>query len=262
MGESKGYIQIHISGKEGIHELTPANYDIRQLREMLENVEDLLSLDGKNKQRPIVSYEILEGSVIHRFVTTLQMVAQFGAVLSLVSQTNTLDGLDLPTATAFENIQKIAKARNYSFEFSTCLNPSETEPPLTISSYTNFKRSEKLWADGEFYFYGSVINAGGKKDANIHLDVKGVGLLTIASPREYLKNQEKNLLYHECGVRVRGRQNIETGEIDFKSLVLLELVDYSPKFDENYLNSLIDNAYPRLKDIDPVQWINEVRRGG
>ena len=66
MGESKGYIQIHISGKEGIHELTPANYDIRQLREMLENVEDLLSLDGKNKQRPIVSYEILEGSVIHR----------------------------------------------------------------------------------------------------------------------------------------------------------------------------------------------------
>lgn len=47
MGESKGYIQIHISGKEGIHELTPANYDIRQLREMLENVEDLLSLDGK-----------------------------------------------------------------------------------------------------------------------------------------------------------------------------------------------------------------------
>lgn len=163
MGESKGYIQIHISGKEGIHELTPANYDIRQLREMLENVEDLLSLDGKNKQRPIVSYEILEGSVIHRFVTTLQMVAQFGAVLSLVSQTNTLDGLDLPTATAFENIQKIAKARNYSFEFSTSLNPSETEPPLTISSYTNFKRSEKLWADGEFYFYGSVINAGGKR---------------------------------------------------------------------------------------------------
>ena len=51
MGESKGYIQIHISGKEGIHELTPANYDIRQLREMLENVEDLLSLDAKNKHR-------------------------------------------------------------------------------------------------------------------------------------------------------------------------------------------------------------------
>lgn len=36
--------------------------------------------------------------------------------------------------------------------------------------------------------------------------------------------------------------------------------DYSPKFDESYLNSLIEKAYPRLKDVDPVQWLDELRR--
>ena len=36
--------------------------------------------------------------------------------------------------------------------------------------------------------------------------------------------------------------------------------DYSPKFDESYLNSLIEKASPRLKDVDPVQWLDELRR--
>lgn len=36
--------------------------------------------------------------------------------------------------------------------------------------------------------------------------------------------------------------------------------DYSPKFDESDLNSLIEKAYPRLKDVDPVQWLDELRR--
>ena len=35
---------------------------------------------------------------------------------------------------------------------------------------------------------------------------------------------------------------------------------YSSKFDESYLNSLIEKAYPRLKDVDPVQWLDELRR--
>ncbi len=259
MAETKGYIQIHIVGKDGNTPLSPTVYDIKELREMLEDVEGLLYPNNNKRQRPVISYEMLEGSVIHRFFTNLQTVVQFGAVIALVAQNQTLDGLELQTATAFENIQKIAKARNYTFDFSTSQDKSGES--LMISAQTDFRRSENLWAESEFYFYGSVVNAGGKKDPNIHLDVKGVGMITIAAPREYLRKQEKNLLYHECGVRARGKQNVETGEIDGKSLELLELIDYSPKFDEKYLNSLIDNAYPRLKDIDPNAWMKEMRGG-
>lgn len=259
MVETKGYIQIHITGKEEGAPLSPATYDIKELKELLDDVVNLLCPNTVKKQRPIISYEMLEGSVVHRFKTTMQIVAQFGAVIALVAQNQTLDGLELQTAIAFENIQKTAKARNYSFDFSTSL--TNAEKPLTITAQTNFCRSENLWAECEFYFYGNVVNAGGKKEPNVHLDVKGIGVLTISSPREYLKKQEKNLLYHECGVRARGKKNVETGEIDSGSLELLELIDYSPKFDEDYLNSLIDNASRRLKDIDPVEWMREVRGG-
>ena len=257
--ETKGYIQIHITGKEADMPLSPSTYDIKELKEILDDVVNLLYPNNTKKNRPIISYQMLEGSVIHRFMTTMQAVAQFGAVLSLVVNSQSLDGLELPTAMAFENIQKIAKARNYIFDFST--SQSDTDSLLQITSQTDYHRSENLWVDTEFYFYGLVVNAGGKKDPNIHLDVKGIGVLTISSPKEYLKKQERNLLYHECGVRARGKKNIATGDMDYASLVLLELTDYSPKFDEKYLNSLIDKAYPRLKNIDSVEWMHELRGG-
>ncbi|MBQ8225572.1 MAG: hypothetical protein IJZ86_09535 [Bacteroides sp.] len=257
--ETKGYIQIHITGEDANMPLSPSTYDIKELREMLDDVVNLLYPNNAKKNRPIVSYQMLEGSVIHRFTTTMQTVAQFAAVLSLVVSSQSLDGLELPTAMAFENIQKIAKARNYIFIFST--SQSETNSLLQITAQTDYRRSENLWVDTEFYFYGLVVNAGGKKDPNIHLDVKGVGVLTISSPKEYLKKQEKNLLYHECGVRTIGKKNLETGDIDYSNLVLLELTDYSPKFDQKYLDSLIDKAYPRLKNIDSEEWIHEMRGG-
>jgi hypothetical protein len=34
----------------------------------------------------------------------------------------------------------------------------------------------------------------------------------------------------------------ETGEIDTSTLKFIELVDYQPKYDEDYLNSLIEKA--------------------
>jgi len=130
---------------------------------------------------------------------------------------------------------------------------------LSITAETDFKRTEKLWAESEFYFYGKVQSAGGKTDAAIKIDVKGKGLLTIATEKELLENMENNLLYHNYGVRAKGRQNIATGEIDRHSLVLVSLIDYEPKFDENYLNGLIKKASPAFKGIDVDELMNELR---
>ena len=47
--------------------------------------------------------------------------------------------------------------------------------------------------EGLFYFYGQVQSAGGKTDAAIKIDVKGKGLLTIATEKDVLEGLEKNL---------------------------------------------------------------------
>lgn len=256
MSEQREYIDIHIRGKNGGIPIAPANYDISELKDILTYAESLLYPNTPRAIRPVISYEMKEGSVVHRFWTSLQGVVAFTAVMSVVGESKTLDGLDLKTAEAVEGIQKIAREKDYTVEFASSRN---TQIGLIINAQTDFRRTEKVWAESEFYFYGQVQSAGGKTDAAIKIDVKGKGLLTIATEKNILEGLEKNLLYHNCGVRVKGRQNIETGEIDRHSLTLVSLVDYEPKFDENYLNKLIRKAAPVFEGVDVDVWLNELR---
>lgn len=115
-------------------------------------------------------------------------------------------------------------------------------------------------ADAEFYFYGKVTNAGGKEKANIHVSTEDLGTIRIQTPISFLENYDDNLLYKSFGVRATGKQHSETGEIDTSSLEFVEMVGYHPKYDEQYLNNLIDKAsnnWARVTDKD--SWLREIR---
>jgi len=253
--EKTGRIEIRVIGNEGNNPLTPDNYDIREIKTMLENIEDIL-YPGNKKSRPDITYQIEQGSVKNIFKTSLQAVVSFAAVVSMINSSGSIDGLELPTAKAIENIQSVARTKNYSFELKT----SEAEDIiLNITPQTNYQRSANLWVDAELYFYGELTNAGGKNKANIHLNTKEAGTIIIDTDKEFLKNEQENLLYKEYGVRVVGKQNIETGEIDNSYLKLVELIDYNPKYDESYLNGLIAKASPKFKGIDADVWLQEMR---
>ena len=119
--EKVGSIEIRITGSKGNLDLSPDNYDIRELIAMLENAEDLL-YSGDKKDRPTISYRIEEGSVKHIFKTSMQFIIGFNAVIGQVSQTQNIDFLDIRTAKAFENIQNIATKKNYVFSIKTSLD--------------------------------------------------------------------------------------------------------------------------------------------
>lgn len=255
--EKIGDIEIRVVGKSGNLELTPDNYDIKQIASILQNVEDLLYPNNK-KERPVITYDIKEGSVRHIFKTSIQTIIRFSALLSQVQSENSIDFLELKTARALEDIQKMSQQKNYEFQIKTSLN---NDFELKINPSTKFFRTENTWSDAEFYFYGILRDAGGKSKANIHLDTSDYGYLSIETGEKFLKEREENLLYKKYGVRVSGKQNIETGEIDTKSLKLLELIDYSPKFDSDYLNSLIDKAKSNWQGINPDDWLLNLRGG-
>lgn len=46
-----------------------------------------------------------------------------------------------------------------------------------------------------------------------------------------------------------------------KSLKLLELIDYNPKFDKTYLNGLIESAKNSWDTINPDEWLLDIRGG-
>ena len=252
-----GDIEIKVVGKSGNLELKPDNYDIRHIVSILQNVEDLL-FPNRKIDRPLITYNIQEGSVRHIFKTPIQYIIGFSAILGQIQDSKSIDFLDLRTARAIESIQELSLQKNYEFQFSTSVKDNIE---LSISPKTKFYRTENIWVDAEFYFYGILTNAGGKSKANIHLDTKEYGSLTIDTGKDFLEGQEENLLYKKFGVRATGKQNLETGELDTTSLKLLELVNYSPKYDSDYLNALISKAKKSWKGVNTDEWLSNLRGG-
>jgi len=252
-----GELEIRITGAVGNIKLSPESYDIKDIQNIIEKIEDFLYPLNK-KDRPMITYDIRDGSVKHIFKTGIQAIIAFTALLGQIKAENSIDFLELKTALAIESLQNLSYEKNYNIDLLTSLSKSEK---ILITPETKYIRSENLWAEAEFYFYGILTNAGGKNKANIHLDTKEFGSLTFDTPKKLLKESKKNVLYKNYGVRASGKQNIETGEIDRQSMRLLELIDYSAIYDDNYLKSLIKKAKNKWKGIDADNWINDLRGG-
>lgn len=251
-----GFIEIRITGSKGNLDLAPDNYDIREIIAILENAENLL-YPSEKKDRPNISYKIEEGSVKHILKTSIQYIIGFNAIIGQVTQVQNIDFLDINSAKAFENIQDIAAKRNYVFSIKTSLDQTNE---IKIDRTTKYYRTEAIWADAEFYFYGKVTNAGGKDKANIHIYTEEIGTVRIQTPISFLEQYNENMLYKTFGIRATGKQHSETGEIDTSTLKFIELVDYQPKYDEKYLKSLRDKAKKSwLGSINPDNWLNEIR---
>lgn len=256
----KNEISLRIIGKNGDESLSPANFDIGQIRFLLDEVENLLYPDKKKrKDRPTISYEMKEGSVLNVFRTSLQNVLLVSAMLGVIEQENgSIDKLEVASAQAIEDLQSFALRHNYDIEISTSDKPQRV---FRITPTTHYVRRENIMVDIECYYYGTLTDAGGKDKANIHLDTKEAGSLTIRTEKEYLAGYQGNPLYKNFGVRVRTKKNILTGDIDKSTLVLVELMDYQPKFDEDYLKDLIHKATPKWRGVNADEWLAKVRGG-
>ena len=256
--EKIGFIEIRITGSKGNLDLSPENYDIREIITMLENAEKLL-YPGDKRDRPNISYKIEEGSVKHILKTSIQYIIGFNAIIGQVNKLQNIDFLDLNTARSFENIQDIAAKKDYVFSIKTSL---ENSNEIRLDKTTFFHRTEAIWADAEFYFYGRVTNAGGKDKANIHVVTEDVGTVKIQTPISFLEQYDENLLYKTFGIRATGKQHSETGEIDTTSLKFISLVEYQPKYDELYLKQLREKAKKTwLGNINADNWLREIRGG-
>lgn len=256
--EKVGYIEIRITGTKGQSDLVRDNYDIREVREVLEQAESMI-VPGDKKDRLPISYQLEEGSVRHIFKTSMQYVIGFNAIVGQIAENKSIDFLDLPTAKAFEAFQHIAIRKHYTFEIRTSMENSYT---VNIDPGTKFIRTKSIWVEGEFYFYGKIVSIGGKEKSSIHLVTEDLGILNIHTNKEYLTTLENNVLYRAYGIRAIGKQHIETGELDRASLQFMELIDYQPRFNEDYLNELrakATNAW--LKDINATDWLREIRGG-
>ena len=253
--EKIGQIEIKVTGSKGNVELKPDTYDIKEVIGIIEQAEKML-FPGEKKERPLISYKLEEGSVRNIFKTSIQAIIGFSAVLAQINTSQNIDFLELSSSKAFESFQETAIKKNYTFEISTSLPESAK---LKIDASTHFFRSKDHWAEAEFYFYGKITNAGGKNDANIHLVTTDLGTIYIQTPQKFLAEREENLLYKEFVIRAKGLQNSETGEIEKQSITFIELIDFNKRYDDFYLRNLRNKARSWLSNINPDNWMNDIR---
>ncbi len=258
--EKTGHIEIKVEGKKGNITLSPEHYDIRDIEEVLQHAAMLLYPNAV-KDRPTISYRIEGGSVRHILSTSLQVIIGFNALMAEVqsSQYN-IDFLEPQTAKALDYFQQKAEKTSYSFSIGTSLVDSVV---LRIDKNTRFIRSEDVWAEASFYFYGIIVDAGGKSRVNVHLDTREYGLLKISATKDQLAAIESNLLYKKYGLWVSGKQNVRTGDIDDSTLVLNEIMAYTPGNGNEYLKSLIGKAKSSWTDVPDVDdWLQKMRGYG
>lgn len=250
-------IEIRISGSKGSINLSPENYDIRDIKSILENAEKLIAT-GDSRNRPTISYKIEEGSVKHVFTTVLLVVGSFNFMLSQIIKDGNLDFLDDTRAKAFEYLQKEAVIHDYSIGIKTSLDDTSE---LVIDRNTSYYLSKPIWVDAEFYLYGKITNAGGKSKSNIHINTDEYGSLIVQTDHQFFENLSDNIVYKDdFGIRAHGKQNLLTGEIEPSSLKFIELVKYKPVYDVQYLQGLRDKAKQSwLGNINTEQWLNEIR---
>lgn len=90
-----------------------------------------------------------------------------------------------------------------------------------------------------------------------------LGTVIIQTPVSFFEGLEENIIHKKpYGIRATGKQHSETGEIDTSSLKFVELVDFHPKYDEEYLNNLIEKASKSWANVgDKDTWLRQIRGG-
>jgi len=128
-----------------------------------------------------------------------------------------------------------------------------------LSPETNYYVSAPVLADAEMFFYGTLNDAGGSGEPNIHLSTKEYGTLLIKTDKKFLSEKKENILYKEYGVRVKCKQDIRTGEFDKDSLRLIDLYGYNPVFNREKFDAVCRNARAAYEGIDIEDYLKELR---
>ncbi len=254
--KNTAYMEIKIDGKKDGKPLLPDNLDIAEIREILEQAGQLLFPNDKN--RPTITYQLLEGSVKHRFTTTaVQAVIVLNALIGQINKQGSLNDCDDKTVKGIEYLQEQVIDKSYTIDISTSTAKSNK---LHLDKTTQYRRSESLWVDVELYLYGEITEFGGKTQPAIDLDTKEYGIVQIRTTKDSLKQIENTRLYEFAAVRVQAKQNPLTQNVDKTSFRFIDFAEYVPRYDEEYLNSLIRKAKKSWEDVPDVDvWLQEVR---
>jgi len=250
------YIEIRVNNKE--KRLKPDQIDIKDVITIIDNIETLLfPTQEEKKVRPLISYEIKNGSVKHIFFVPLLTVINFNGIIKEIKESNTIEFLKLEQQKAIYVFQHKAKQENLIFEFSN--SKYKNDGVFKIDQNTNYKVviPEVTTYDSEFYIYGTIILQGGKQPY-ITIETEDEGTINIKATRTQILEGE-NKLYQQWGLKVKGKKNISNNKPT--EMTLVEFIGkYDPVFNQKKFNLMLERSKENMNEIKNIdQFIKDVR---
>jgi len=214
---------------------TPDDLDINQLKDILEVAQGLFN----QKNRPVVSLKIKEGSAVASFQSTEKVV--FYAKNNITAE-----------------VKRKLTTMCYEANLKLALKSSLEDEPIFSTSPSDFAIPDGFLVPGGSVLRGEVKVVGG--DMKFHIVLKNEnGSYKISCTKEQLQGLESNPLFSLYEVEVSYLLNSETGVIDPKSYKLTDIKPHEPPKDD-YLEGLIDQGSKKWKG-QGQEWLNSIRYG-
>jgi hypothetical protein len=232
--------------------ISPSNVSLLDLKQMADDFGKFIrGSDDINLKE--LSVSVQEGCVslsLNNYVHTPSMQHDYSILMDNPSGGAAIDPA---RATVISNLQAISKGssdRKYVISYAG--------RKLTIDSSTDYKVNEPVYVDIEDYIYGELYDMGGQQIPNIHLVAEDGKKITVPAEKELLMNAGDRL-YRKQLIYVSAKEDIKTGERKDYSLISFE--NYSPKWDEEEFDALVDFYTPKISVMPNAGSVIAAMRG-
>lgn len=234
--------------------ISPKRVPLALLSSFVADVKEFVRGSDKEVDPAELDVSVVEGSL------AVEVPAMFAPHLlhdiQLLQGSTDLAKIDAKRRFVVEQWQSSAKV---SLSRTIRIASSALDRPLVIDRSTDFRvlNTEK-WVDVERYIQGELMDLGGVRESNAHIKLPSGKTLTVRTDKELIKAKTDNMVYRVVHLRIRAKYNLDTGEL--KEPVLIEFVNYAPKFDADAFAQLTRKGAEAWKDVsDPAQWVRQLR---
>ena len=241
---------------EGV-EITPSTIGLSRFNEFNQQVEAFIA--GSERLKPEeVQVVIAEGSYKLTALLSAGLLAGLEPDLRALQRQDSLGEIDEKRAEVVAKWQARSKSRQ---ELSFAIRPlGGPLRPVELSMATDYRVGEIVpWVKVEKYLFGTVMDMGGAKTANVHLRLEDTGqIVRVGSNQGTLKGNDR--LYHKALLRVEAEQHFRSGQL--RNVRLIAFEDYEPAYDEAALDRFAEVGGVAWADVpDAAEWVRQLRGG-
>lgn len=236
-------------------EVTPAHLPLSLLGEFQKDVSEFLRGSARELDANQIIVGIEEGS-LGIAATGLLVATSLWADLQIIQTQGSLDLIDPKRAAVIERWQALALKNPERKYILKDLNGMT----VFFVDYTTNYHLEEIWVCVEKFLHGRIVDWGGKKNPNVHLEMANGKSITIESSQSLIAAEEQNLVYKQALLHVTAEESLKSGEL--RNIRLIAFEHYQPNYSDDEFNLMVERGTKAWGDIKDVSsWLEKLRGG-